>query len=133
MPNPWDKIKDEIGKVVKIKVTNVNERAVFGELPNTGLTGILHFKEISYNQKVEDLKQFKKGDNIDVKILEVKDDKIRLSKRALEKDPMDWFKENKKKVGSVISTKVVEVLKTGVKVADPDKKIIVLIKKTTSN
>ena len=130
LPNPWDKIKDEIGKVVKIKVTNVNERAVFGELPNTGLTGILHFKEISYNQKVEDLNQFKKGDNIDVKILEVKDDKIRLSKRALEKDPMDWFKENKKKVGSVISTKVVEVLKTGVKVAvDPDKKIIVLIKK----
>ncbi len=130
IPNPWDKIKDQIGKVVKIKVTNVNERAVFGELPNTGLTGILHFKEISYNQKVEDLNQFKKGDNIDVKILEVKDDKIRLSKRALEKDPMDWFKENKKKVGSVISTKVVEVLKTGVKVAvDPDKKIIVLIKK----
>ena len=41
-----------------------------------------------------------------------------------------WLKENKKKVGSVISTKVVEVLKNGVKVAiDPEKKIIVTIKK----
>ena len=37
---------------------------------------------------------------------------------------------NGKKIGSIISTKVVEVLKTGVKVAvDPEKKIIVIIKK----
>ena len=35
-----------------------------------------------------------------------------------------------KKVGSIISTKVVEVLKTGVKVAvDPEQKIVVMIKK----
>ena len=64
-------------------------------------------------------------DLIKAKIIEVKDEKIRLSIRALEKDPMDWFKQNKKKVGSVISTKVVEVLKTGVKVAvDPERKLL---------
>ena len=33
-----------------------------------------------------------------LKLLEIKDDKIRFSKRALEKDPLDWFKENKKKL-----------------------------------
>ena len=30
--------------------------------------------------------------------LEIKDDKIRFSKRALEKDPMDWFKDNRKRL-----------------------------------
>ena len=56
--------------------------------------------------------------------------KLRFSIRALEKDPFDWFKENKKKEGSVITTRVHEVLKTGVKVSiDPEKDIIVMIKK----
>ena len=57
------------------------------------------------------LKKFKKNDIIDVKILEIKDDKIRFSKRALEKDPLDWFKDNKKKVGDIITTRIHEVLK----------------------
>ena len=35
---------------------------------------------------------------IEVKIIEVKDEKIRFSKRALDKDPLDWFKENKKRL-----------------------------------
>ena len=71
-----------------------------------------------------------KGDTLNVKILEVKDDKIRFSKRALEKDPLDWFKDNKKKIGDVVTTRIQEVLKTGVKVAvDQEKKIIVTIRK----
>ena len=65
-----------------------------------------------------------------VKILEIKDDKIRFSKRALEKDPMDWFKTNNKKVGDIITTRINEVLKTGVKVSiDKEKELIVTIKK----
>ena len=48
----------------------------------------------------------------------------------MEKDPFDWFKDNKKKEGSIITTRVHEVLRTGVKVSvDNDKKIIVMIKK----
>ena len=130
LENPWDKIKDLIGKETKIKINNITDKAIFGELIDSKLSGMLHYKEISYQENIEDLKKFKKNDVITVRILEIKDDKIRFSKRALDKDPMDWFKENKKKVGSVISTKVVEVLKTGVKVAvDPEKKIIVTIKK----
>ena len=67
---------------------------------------------------------------INVKILEIKDDKIRFSKRALDKDPLDWFKDNKKKVGDILTTRIHEVLKTGVKVSiDKEKKLIVNIKK----
>ena len=91
---------------------------------------MLHFKEISYQENVEDLKKFKKGEIITVKILEIKDDKIRFSKRALEKDPMDWFKDNNKNIGDVITTRVLEVLKTSLKVyIDKEKKLIVNIKK----
>ena len=130
LENPWDKLKDKIGKEVKIKINNISEKAVFGQLTESGLNGMLPYKEISWNENIEDLKKFKKNDVISVKIISINDDKIRFSKRALEKDPLDWFKDNKKKVGSVISTKVVEVLKSGVKVAvDPEKKLIVMIKK----
>ena len=92
---------------------------------------MLHYKEISYDENIDNLKKFKKNEEMKVKIIEIKDDKIRFSKRALDKDPLDWFADNKKKVGNVITTRIHEVLKTGVKVSiDKDKKLIVTIRKT---
>ena len=130
LENPWDKIKDQVGEAVKIKITNITDKSIFGELNESGLTGMLHYKEISYKENIEDLKNFKKGDIISVKIIELKDDKIRFSKRALDKDPLDWFKDNKKRVGDIITTRIHEVLKTGVKVSiDKEKKLIVTIRK----
>jgi len=130
MDNPWEKIKDQIGKEVKVKISNVTDKAIFAELLDSKLPGMLHYKEISYQENADQLKQFKKNDVVSVKIIEVKDDKIRFSKRALERDPFDWFKENRKKVGDIITTRIHEVLKTGVKVAiDQEKKLIVTIRK----
>ena len=130
LDNPWDKVKEKIGKEVKIKINNVTTKSIFGELVDLGLTGMLHYKEISYEENIEDLKKFKKNDLLNVKIIEIKDEKIRFSKRALDKDPLEWFSDNKKKVGDIITTRIHEVLKTGVKVAiDKDKKLIVTIKK----
>ncbi len=131
LENPWEKIKNQIDKETKIKIKNITDKAIFGELIDSKLSGMLHYKEISYQENIDDLKKFKKNEIITVKILEIKDEKIRFSKRALEKDPLDWFKENKKKVGSIITTRVHEVLKSGVKVSiDKDKKLIVAIKKS---
>ena len=130
LDNPWNKIKESIGKEVKIKINNITDKAIFGELTESGLTGMLHYKEISYEENIEDLKKFKKNEILNVKIIEIKDDKIRFSKRALNKDPLDWFKDNNKKVGNVITTRIHEVLRSGVKVAvDKEKKLIVTIKK----
>ena len=128
--SPWEKIKEKINQETKIKITNITDKAIFGEIVDSGLSGMLHYKEISYNENIEDLKKFKKNDIINVKILEIKDEKIRFSKRSLDKDPLDWFKDNNKKVGDIITTKIHEVLKTGVKVSiDKDKKLIISIKK----
>ena len=128
--NPWDKAKDKIGKEVKIKINSITDKAIFGELVDSKLSGMLHYKEISYQENIENLKKFKKNDVINVKIIDIKDEKIRFSKRALEKDPLDWFKDNDKKVGDIITTRIYEVSKTGVKVAlDQDKMLIVTIRK----
>ena len=130
LKNPWDELKNNTGQETKIKINNITEKSIFGEIVNSGLSGMLHYKEISYQENIDDLKKFKKGDVVNVKILEVKDNKIRFSKRALEKDPLDWFKENKKKIGDIITTRIHEVLKTGVKVTiDKDKNLIVTIRK----
>ncbi len=130
LENPWNKIREDLGKEVKIKINNITDKAIFGELTDSSLNGMLHYKEISFDENIEDLKKFKKNDIIKVKIIEIKDDKIRFSKRALEKDPLDWFKDNNKKVGDVITTRIHEVLKTGVKVTvDKEKKIITTIRK----
>ena len=130
LKNPWDKARELINKETEIKVTSVTDKAVFGEITNLNLSGMLHYKELSFQENTDDLKKYKKNDLIKVKILEVKDDKIRFSKRALERDPLDWFKENNKKIGSTITTRIHEVLKTGVKVyVDKEKKLIVTIKK----
>ena len=130
LPNPWDEIREKQGEVVKIKINNITDKAIFGDLIDFGLSGMLHYKEISYDENIEDLKKFKKNDVLDVKILEIKDEKIKFSKRSLDKDPLDFFKDNNKKVGDIITTRIHEVLKTGVKVSiDKDKKLIVTIRK----
>jgi hypothetical protein len=44
--------------------------------------------------------------------------------------PLSWFKDNNKKAGDVISTRILEVLTTGAKVSiDKAKKLIVHIQK----
>jgi small subunit ribosomal protein S1 len=130
LENPWKNMEDQIGEVVKVKIKNITDKAIFADLDN-GLTGFLHYKEISFNENEENLKKYKKNDIIKVKIIEIKDDKVRFSVRALERDPMSWFKENNKKVGDIITTRIHEVMKTGVKVCiDSEKKLIVTIKKS---
>ncbi len=130
LENPWKKIEDKIGKIVEVKIKNITDKAIFAEV-DSGLTGMLHYKEINFNEDEANLKKYKKNDLIKVKIVEIKDDKIRFSIRALEKDPMDWFKDNNKKEGDIITTTVHETMRTGIKVSvGNDKHLIVTIKKS---
>ena len=45
--NPWDKIREKISESVEIKINNITDKAIFGELVDSGLSGMLHYKEIS--------------------------------------------------------------------------------------
>ena len=131
LKNPWNEINDKLNTEQKFKITFITDKAIFGELVDSKLPGMLHYKEISYQENIDDLKKFKKNDILNVKIIDIGDNKIKFSKRALEKDPMSWFEENNKKVGDIITTRIHEVLKTGVKVSiDKNKDLIFSIKKS---
>ena len=129
LDNPWNDVKKQVGSIISVKVKNVTDKGIFATLDN-GLTGMVYYKDVSYEDSEQGLSRFKKNDNIQVKVMEVKDEKIKLSIKALEKDPMDWLKDNKKKIGDIITTRISSVMANGVKVSlDPDKKLIATIKK----
>tara|TARA_A100001011_G_scaffold237993_1_gene245934 strand:+ start:5768 stop:7495 length:1728 start_codon:yes stop_codon:yes gene_type:complete len=129
--NPWKFMEDKVGNVVDMKIKNITNKAIFGEIKDLGLQGMLHNKDLSYGPNTEELlKKYKKNDVLKVKVVEVKNEKIKFSLKALEKDPMDYFKENNKKVGDIITTTVDEVTKGGVKVViGNNKDLTSLIKK----
>ena len=72
LDNPWEKVRNKLGEEVKIKITNVTDKAIFGEILDLKLQGMLHYKEISYQENIENLKNFKTGDLMNVKIVEIK-------------------------------------------------------------
>ena len=132
LENPWDKlVKDNpVGSIVSAKVKNITDFGIFLTIENSNLIGLLHYKDISWEEKEEDLKKYKKNDSIKAKIVEIdrEKEKIRLSIRQLEKDPFEYF--NSKKNGEVITVKVQQVLKNGIKVSPGNEdKIQITIKK----
>ena len=62
--NPWEKLKSKINEATKIKISHITDKAIFGEIVDSGLSGALHWKEISYSPDVDDLKKFKKNEMI---------------------------------------------------------------------
>ena len=132
LENPWEKLVREspVGSIVKAKVKNIADFGIFLNIENSSLSGLLHYKDISWEEKEEDLKKYKKNDIIKAKVVEIdkEKEKIRLSIRHLQKDPFDYFKD--KKNGEVITAKVQSVLKNGIKVSPGnDDKLQITIKK----
>ena len=59
LDNPWKKINEKVGKTIEVKIKNITDKAIFAEL-DSGIVGMLHYKEISYNENSDDLKNLKK-------------------------------------------------------------------------
>ncbi len=131
--NPWDKLEKEkpVGSIVSAQVKNITDFGVFLSIENLGLNGLLHYKDISWEEREEDLQKYKKNQFVKAKIIEIDKDKekIRLSVRQLEKDPFDYF--NNKKNGETITAKVQSVLKNGIIVSPGnEEKLQIMIKKS---
>ena len=118
LENPWSSFLKNFptGSVVQTKVTNITDFALFVSIEKSELVGMIHYKDISWNETEENLKKFKKGQIIKAKILETdkEKEKIRLGIRQIGKDPFDYFKN--KKNGDVVTTTVIDVMKNGIKV-----------------
>ena len=133
LENPWNSFlnKTPVGSIIDTKVTNISDFALFVSLGNTELVGMIHYKDLSWNESEKNLKNFKKNDVIKAKILEFdkEKEKIRLGLKQLEKDPFDYF--SNKNNGDVVTATVKEVLKNGIKVfVGKDENSIFTIKKS---
>ena len=52
LENPWNKVKNLVGKETEIKINNITDKAIFGEMVDTQLSGMLHYKELSYQENI---------------------------------------------------------------------------------
>ena len=132
LENPWTAFtkKYKVGSIVNTKVKNIADFALFVSIENSEFDGMIHYKDISWQETEESLKKYKKNDTVKAKLLEIdlEKEKIRLGIKQLDKDPFDFFlkKENKE----IITATVMEVLKNGIKVSvGNDKNLLLTIKK----
>ena len=128
-PNPWKKFEKEfpVGSKVEGTIKNITEFALFININDFDLDGMIYYKDISYEQSVEELGKYKKNDPITAKVLEHNQEKIRLGLKQLLPDPIDYFKDKKKK--DIITVIVLETLDNGIKVKPDGCPMKILIKK----
>ena len=130
--NPYDVFMKKFpeGSEVSGTVASLNEYALYIKLDEFDIDGFLHANDLSYlGNPDEELKKYKKGDNVKVKVLEIKKDeqKVRVGLKQLEKDPFDWFKG--KKVNEIITVQVVSTDNKGIIVKPENCELDFLIKK----
>ena len=119
LENPYEKLSNEYpeGSEIDGIISSSNEYALYVKLGEFDIDGFLHANDLSYvNNPEEELKKFKKGEKLKVKIIEIKkeDQKVRVGLKQLEKDPFDWFKN--KKVNDIITVKVISTDNKGLTV-----------------
>ncbi len=94
-----------LGDIVDGEVTGVVDFGVFVKIEE-GFEGLIHISEVDWSL-VENLREmFRPGDKIKAKIIEVKDDKVSLSLKALKRNP--WLDaESKYQRGGVVKGVVI--------------------------
>ena len=79
--NPWEEFdtNNNIGDVIKGEINNITEFGLFVGLTDD-IDGLVHLSDISWSSSGEEvLEEFKKGDNIEAKILDIDLEKERIS------------------------------------------------------
>tara|TARA_Y100000817_G_scaffold50543_1_gene36303 strand:- start:144 stop:1865 length:1722 start_codon:yes stop_codon:yes gene_type:complete len=131
--NPFEKIEKEfpVGSIIEGSISNMNEYAIYVKLNNFEIDGFLHANDLSYTGiPEEELKKFKKGERLKVKVLEIKkeEQKIRVGLKQTQTDPFDWFKN--KKINETVTVKVISSNNKGLFVKPEGCDLEFLIKKS---
>ena len=119
------------GSEIDGTITTSNEYALYIKLGEFDIDGFLHANDLSYTNKPdEELKKYKKGDKLKVKVLEVKKDeqKVRVGLKQLQKDPFEYF--NEKKINDIITVQVISTDNKGLMVKPENCELQFLIKKS---
>ena len=98
-------------------------------IKDTELDGLIHYKDLSCEEKESELEKYKKNQVIKFKILEInlKDEKIRLGIKQLKDAPFDFFAN--KKVSDIVTGIVQNSTQNGIYLQVGKKNLSILIKK----
>ena len=121
--NPWDDFleKHPIGSTLSGEVKNITEFGLFVGLPGD-IDGMVHLSDLDWEKTGDEaVKDYTKGQNVDVKVLDVDVEKERISLgiKQLASDPFESAMEGLKK-GEVVTCTVTEVNDGGIEVAISD-------------
>ena len=131
--NPYQELEKNfpIGSEVEGVVSSINEYAIYLKIDNIEIEAFLHCNDLTYsNEAEEELKKYKKGDKLKVKVLEIKTDeqKVRVGLKQTQPDPFDWF-ENKN-INDTITVKVISSNTKGLVVRPEGCEMDLVIKKS---
>ena len=115
--DPWDKVKDllELNNKYSGNVTNIAEYGVFIDLGDN-IEGLIRTSELNWtNKNINPNKVVSIGDKIQVKVIEIDDEKRRVSlslKQCLE-NPWKLFEENNAK-GDILKSQIKSITDFGI-------------------
>jgi small subunit ribosomal protein S1 len=119
LDNPWESFRDKYppGTELEGEVRNITEFGLFVGLPGD-IDGMVHLSDLDWNRPGEDaIKDFKKGDRVKVKVLDVDVEKERISLgiKQLANDPFESTIGQFQK-GQVVTATVTQVQENGIEV-----------------
>jgi small subunit ribosomal protein S1 len=119
MANPWEKFAEQYpsGTVIDGEAKNITEFGLFVGLPGD-IDGMVHLSDLSWNEPGEvAIQKYKRGDAVQVKVLEVDTEKERISLgiKQLADDPLETAMTGLKK-GDVVTGTVTQVNDGGIEV-----------------
>ena len=131
--NPYETLEKKypVGSEVEGVINAINEYAIYLKINDLEIDAFLHCNDLSYAENTEEeLKKYKKGDKLKVKILEIRKDqqKVRVGLRQTKSDPLDWFKD--KKINETITVKIISSNNKGLTVRPEGCELDFVIKKS---
>ena len=114
--NPWKKFNESnpVGSILDTKITGLKDGIIFCALTEE-IDGALFSKDLSWDaDPKEEIKKYKLGDDIKVKVISNDNDKVALSIREVDGNPFDELKNKNK--NDVVTCNVIETGDYGVKV-----------------
>lgn len=119
MQNPWEAFAaaNPVGSVIEGEIRNITEFGLFIGL-NGDIDGMVHLSDLSWDKAGEEaVKDYKKGDVVKAKVLDIDVEKERISLgiKQLTSDPFEGAAQELKK-GAVVTAIVTAVSETGIDV-----------------
>ena len=133
--NPWNKLKEKfnINDTFETEIVNIVDFGIFVKVIDE-IDGMVHISDLSWDEKECEkiIKDFKKGEKVEVKILDINADKERISLgvKQLNNDPVQNFIENNP-INSKVTGEIININEKGLKVElDGENQIFGFIKRT---